>query len=102
MTRTRLPDRRRSETFAVAVRLTNDTELKVLVTVGYDDTGRVKEVFCADFKAGSDQHGQVMDACVLMSRLLQYGDDPAQIYLSLGRPVSLIGQIAAAVAGVRS
>lgn len=111
MTRERLPDRRPNETFSVAVRLMNEREVKVLVTVGYEVItdpatgdkvrGRAKEMFCADFKAGSEVHGMIMDACVLMSRLLQYGDTPEGIYLSLGRPVSIIGQIAAAVAGVK-
>jgi len=59
--------------------------------------GSIREVFCSDFKAGSDQQSVVMDACILLSRLLQHGDAPAEILASMCSPFSLIGSIANAI-----
>ena len=100
MTRDRLPDRRPSTTEKIKVVLDGQKETHVLVTVGYADAAmtRPREVFCADWKAGTALHAIVMDSCVLLSRLLQHGDSPAEIAATLCRPPSLVGQIAAAVA----
>ena len=73
-------------------------EKKILITVGFDDEGEPKEVFCADFKAGTTLHSIVMDACILLSRLLQHGDMPVELLDSMCQPPSLIGAIAAAIA----
>ena len=98
MTRTRLPDRRPSETCKITFRYENDREQKILITIGFDSSGAPKEVFCADFKAGTTLHSIVMDACILVSRMLQHGDDPIELVNSMCRPHSLIGVILAAVA----
>ncbi len=72
------------------------------VTFGLDaETGTVREVFCADFKAGSDNHAVITDACVLLSRLMQHGTPLDELAASLCSPPSLIGVIAAAAAKFR-
>lgn len=70
---------------------------KVVITIGYDSMFLVKEVFCADFKAGSDSQAVVMDACILLSRLFQHGDTPQDILKSMCEPRSLIGTICQAI-----
>lgn len=95
--RTKLSDRRASETRKITFAVESGGEMSVLITVGFDEEGEAKEVFCADFKAGTTLHSIVMDACVLFSRLLQHGDTPAELFASMCRPPSLIGAIAAAV-----
>jgi len=71
---------------------------KVIITVGFDKNRRVKELFCADFKAGSETQAIVMDACVLASRLMQYGDAARDLPSKLCSPTSLIGSIIKAAA----
>jgi hypothetical protein len=66
------------------------------VTFGFDENGELREVFCADFKAGSDMHAVVTDACILLSRLLQHGDSSTELARTLCNPPSLIGSIARA------
>jgi hypothetical protein len=83
VSRERLPDRRGNNTCKVTYTSANGKETKLLITLGYDDGGRVKEIFCADFKAGSDYQAIVMDVCILLSRLLQHGDTPEEIVASL-------------------
>jgi hypothetical protein len=73
-------------------------EVHVLITVGFDEEGEPKEVFCASFKSGTTMNSIVMDACILFSRLLQHGDLPPDLLASMCQPPSLIGAIAAAVA----
>lgn len=97
MARVKLTDRRYNETAKVEHRLAGGALLKVLVTFGFNETGEVKEVFCADFKAGSDNHMLITDACVLISRLLQHGYQAGELRASLGEPPSLLGSILAAV-----
>lgn len=71
----------------------------ILVTFGFDETERhVREVFCADFKAGTDYHHLAVDACILVSRLLQHGATAQELLDSVGRPPSLIGVLLAAAA----
>lgn len=100
MSREKLPDRRPSVTKKIIVTLDGGNDVHVLVTVGFADRDmRVpREVFCADFKAGTAMHAIVTDACVLMSRLLQHGDRPDIVAQTLCQPRSLIGCIAQAVA----
>jgi hypothetical protein len=98
VTRTRLPDRRASVTKRVAHATAAGKSINLLVTVGFGDSGLPSEVFCADFKAGSDLHAAVTDACILLSRLLQHGDAPGELVASMCSPPSLIGTIARAVA----
>lgn len=97
--RQRLPDRRPSVTERVAVTLDGGKDTYVIVTVGFEDMEMKKprEVFCADFKAGTSLHAIVMDACILLSRLLQHGDTPQELASSLCQPHSLVGTIAAHV-----
>lgn len=93
-----MPDRRFSVNRAVEVTLDSGKSLKVQVTVGFGTDGRPMEVFCADFKAGTAIHAVIMDACVLMSRLLQHGDSPREILESMCQGPSLIGHVAQVVA----
>ena len=96
--RIRLPDRRRSTTIEVEAVLDNNHRQKLIVTVGFGDDGRPMEVFCASFRAGTAMNFIVMDACILISRLLQHGDDPRDILQTLrSDTLSLIGVIAEAV-----
>ncbi len=97
--RTKLNDRRFSTTLKVHHRIASGDEIKLLITVGYEDPKRSipREVFCADFKAGSDNHQLIMDACILLSRLLQHGDTPEDLVRSMCNPPSLIGTIAAVI-----
>lgn len=83
MARTRIPDRRLAVTRKVNFHLANKSVIPILVTVGFNKQGRVSEVFCADFKAGSDTHAIVIDACIMLSRLFQFGDSPADVVKSL-------------------
>jgi hypothetical protein len=76
-------------------------EISLTVTFGFDGADNVREVFCADFKAGSDLHAVVMDACILLSRLLQHGDPPEELASTLCEPPSLVGCIARAVSLVQ-
>ena len=99
MTRAHLPSRRLNQTCKVRYLFSSgQKEMDILITVGYDERHRAKEVFCADFKAGSDLHAIVMDACIPLSRLLQHGDTPDELARSMCEPHSLLGTIAAAVA----
>ena len=98
MSRSKLPDRRPSVTRVVEVFLDGGNPVKIMVTVGFCDDGRSMEVFCADFKAGTAIHAIIMDACVLLSRLLQYGDEPRDIADSMCQGPSVIGCIAQVVA----
>lgn len=97
MARQVLGSRRPSETFSVPVQM-DHSEVKVLVTVGFDDVGNPMEVFCASFKAGTSLHAIVMDACILFSRLLQHGDRPSAVLRGMCQPYSLVGRIAEEVA----
>lgn len=97
MARAKLSDRRASVTIRVDHAWAGGNEVSVLVTLGYDPLGNVREVFSADFKSGTDLYFIITDACILLSRLLQHGDTPAEIAASMCSPASLIGTIAAAI-----
>jgi hypothetical protein len=94
MPRHKLEARRPSVTRRVSVTLDGGKEVHVLVTVGFDAEYQPKEIFCADFKAGTALHAIITDACILMSRLLQHGNPPADLLDSMGEPRSLIGRMA--------
>jgi hypothetical protein len=96
--RTRLADRRPSVTDRVSFVLADGSRIRLTVTFGFNQAGEVREVFCADFKAGSDMHATVMDSCILLSRLLQHGDTPGELARTLCDPPSLVGTIARAAA----
>ncbi len=93
--RTRLPDRRPSETTTVV----HDGR-GYAVTIGVDPvTGIVREVFACDFQTGSAMDAILNDACVALSLLLQHGVEPAALAHSMGRidngskPASVIGAL---------
>lgn len=90
--RTRPSNRRFSITQPVEVQLDGGKTQKVLVTYGFD-SGKVREMFCADFKAGSMVQAFVMDACVMASLLLQYNISPRELYGRMTDGPSLIGAI---------
>lgn len=95
--RRKLPNFRGSVNVALTHTLPTGKQLKFIVTFGFDRNHDVREVFCADFKAGSDTHSIITDACILLSRLLQHGDSPSELLASMCFPRSLIGTIAAAI-----
>lgn len=100
MARTKLPPRRQNVTKRIMYRYTEDQHktTAILITIGYDKDGEPKEAFCADFKIGTTLHAIVQDACIVLSRLLQFGDSLDEIIESLcSQPKSLIGQIAEAI-----
>lgn len=96
--RAKLPNRRPNTTFAIPHVKSDGASIKIVVTVGYDGHGRPAEVFCSDFKAGSETQALVMDACILLSRLLQHGDTPHELVEAMCAPPSLVGSIAKAIA----
>ena len=95
--RTKLPTRRSSANLAITFKSAAGKDIKLLITVGYDEEHKIREVFCANFQSGSDNHALVMDACILLSRLLQHGDTPTELVKSMCSPPSLIGTIAQAI-----
>lgn len=106
--RHRLPDRRTCHTVRVVWRDSDEYQ----VSIGFAQNGTVREVFTKGSKVGSDMDAQLDDTCVLLSRLLQFGDSIQDLAKSHGRegadphtktetesPVaSLIGKIANAAA----
>jgi hypothetical protein len=99
VTRAPPPTRRPSITEKIYVTIDN-AEHTLLITIGYRDRGTKIpfEVFCASFKVGTALNSIVSDSCILLSRLMQHGDAPAELAAALCTPPSLIGTIAAAVA----
>ncbi len=95
MPRERLPDRRQAETVDL-----HYGGRRYHLSIGEYDDGRPGEVFLHGAKPGSDTDLLCDDIGVLMSRLLQYGDDPASLASGMGRlgdgesPASIIGAVA--------
>ncbi len=74
------------------------------MTVGEYPDGSPGEVFIHGATPGSDTDLLCDDIGVLVSRLLQYGDDPASLAAGIGRlgngaPASIVGLIADVLAG---
>ncbi len=69
------------------------------MTVGIDPDGKIREVFTADFKAGSDHLAIITDTCILISQLLQRGIGIEEMAQSMCEPPSLIGAICQAIVG---
>ena len=98
MPRKRLPDRRQAET----VDLWHGGR-RYHLTVGEYPDGTPGEVFIHGATPGSDSNLLYDDIGVLISRLLQHGDNPAALAAGLGwlgngqGPASLIGAIAASL-----
>lgn len=93
--RTRLPNRRPSETTTVG----HDGR-DYAVTIGIDPaSGIVRELFAGDTQIGSAMDAILNDACVALSLLLQHGVEPAALAHSMGRidngskPASVIGAL---------
>lgn len=103
MTRDRPPDRRASLTTKVQVEMDGQTR-EVLVTIGFRDVHMTQpiEVFCADWKAGTSIHHIVIDACILLSRLMQHGDHPDDLARSLCDPPSVVGSIARSIVAIKN
>jgi len=86
MTRTRLPNRRRSATIELM------GEHPFTITVGFDDRGRAKEVFADGAKHGSGLAAIISDICTVISVALQHGVPPRDLVKSLGTVPSPFGQ----------
>lgn len=78
--RTRLPNRRASETSDVEV-----AGLRYKVTTGYFASGGLAEVFISNHKAGNASDVAARDAGILVSLLLQYGCPVGTIARALSR-----------------
>ena len=95
MSRERLPDRRQSETLDLW-----HGGKRYHLTIGEYPDGSPGEVFIHGAKPGSDTDLLYDDVGVLISRLLQHGDDPVALAAGLGKlgngqgPASLVGAIA--------
>ncbi len=93
MPRERLSDRRQAET----VDLWHGGR-RYHLTVGEFPDGKPGEIFLHGAKPGSDTDLLGDDIGVLISRLLQHGDDPASLAAGIGRlgngdPASIVGAI---------
>ena len=93
MTRVRRPERRPAAPAVIA-----SDGMRFAVTIGFYPDGRPGEVFTHGAKVGSAMDGLLDDACVVVSRLLQHGVDPADLGSSMGRlgddrPASVIGAV---------
>lgn len=103
MSRSTLPNRRASITANVAWTSPADVDTKLIATFGFDNDSHVREVFCAGFRRESDMCALMNDACILLSRLLQYGERLEDLALSMsenrregerdGPPASMMGAI---------
>lgn len=102
MTRATLRDRRASLTIKIKHRLPDGKEMDgILMTVGFDEFHRkVKEIFCASFKAGTEMNVLCADACVLTSLLLQHGYSAKELTARLAEGPSLIGTLLQAAAKI--
>ena len=95
MPRERLPDRRQSETVDL-----HYGGQRYHLSIGEYPNGSPGETFIRGAKPGSDTDLLCDDIGVLISRLLQHGDDPVALAAGLGKlgngqgPASLIGAIA--------
>lgn len=99
-----LRNRRANVTTVIKWTSKSQADTKLIVTYGLDRAGKIKEAFCAGFRAETDICALANDACIMMSLLLQHGIDityiaeacgenkPAQA--ETGTPASLLGAIA--------
>ena len=94
MPRERLPDRRQSETVDL-----HYGGRRYHLGIGEYPDGEPGETFVRGAKPGSDTDLLCDDIGVLISRLLQYGDDPASLASGMGRlgdgttAASLVGAV---------
>ena len=78
--RTRLPDRRASETFSLEC-----AGLEYIATISRFDDGRLGEIFLTNHKAGSAADTAARDAAITCSLALQFGADLETIRKALCR-----------------
>ena len=94
MPRKRLPTRRQTETVDL-----HFGGRRYHLSIGEYNDGSPGEAFLRGAKPGSDVDLLCDDIGVLLSRLLQFGDDPASLAAGVGRlgngdPASIVGAIA--------
>jgi len=93
-TREKLPNRRRSEGLNAKI-----LGMEVIVQFGYNEEGRIREIFVDPVRFGSTVNTTLKDLAVLFSFLLQYGcqieeiDDVLQSD-TYGNPEGAAGQLA--------
>src|SRR4051812_32597529 len=97
--RTRLPDRRGSETFEV-----QHNGQRFAASLGCFDDGSPAEVFVTGPKSGTDLRESLHDASILVSLALQHGCALDTIARALsrdeeGKPASVIGAVVDAMVG---
>lgn len=73
-------------------------------SIGRGREGEVTEVFCHGQKTGTALNAMMQDACILVSRAIQFGDAPDEIRKGMKRnsrnePSSPIGRLLDIVAG---
>jgi hypothetical protein len=68
LSRNRLPNRRRADTFEIEV-----ASLRYTATVGYFPNGQIGEIFLQNHKPGSQSDANARDAAVAASLALQFG-----------------------------
>lgn len=91
-----LPNRRPCETITVY-----DAAGKPMdVSVGYDSTGHVREIFADGHKIGSDAEADIDDALVMVSIALQTGWPVAKLAKRIGRESVVPGAPAASRIGL--
>lgn len=83
MKRTRLPDRRRSETFEYEC-----DGLRYTATVSWYPDGRIGELFIGSNKSGSMADTNARDAAICFSLAVQHGVEPSLISHALCRNLS--------------
>ncbi len=93
--RTRLPNRRLCATHTL-----NWNDCDLWMGVGYDTSGRAREVFLNGHKVGSEIEAMIQDACVLVSLHLQRGLSAAALARHLGREGTYRGATAASLIGL--
>src|SRR5689334_15243149 len=93
MSRRRLPNRRRAETFNAEF-----DGAGYSVTIGYGPSGTASEIFAHGAKVGSGVDLLLDDCGVALSLLLQFGAAPESLAASVGRAggkaTSVIGMLA--------
>jgi ribonucleoside-diphosphate reductase alpha chain len=97
MSRDQLTNRRASETFDITF-----SGVRMSVSLGYYDDGRVGEVFLSTQKEGTPIDVAARDTAVLISLLLQYGCSADIILKSLmtdhaGKPEGIAGMVASII-----
>ncbi len=103
MSRTELRNRRGGITTKVKWTTPGGHDHNIIITIGIDDGGMVREIFVAGFRAESQLNALANDATIVLSRLLQFGVNIEEIAGTLcensqegqthGPPASMLGAI---------